>query len=97
MVAAASGPAAPTPSAVVLDIGGRRVDLGPAEVVQLRNAAAAGAGSSSVARDLSLLLDCGSHRHRVLALRRGEAHTLAQLARQVGLDALGLEITAPAA
>lgn len=78
---------------VVLDIGGRRVDLGPDETVQLRNAAAARAGSSSAARDLSLVLDHALHRPQVLALRRGEAHTLAQIARQVGLAALVLEIT----
>jgi len=88
--------AAPTQRRVVLDIGGRRVDLGPDETVQLRNAAAACAGSSSAARDLSLVLDHALRRPQVLALRRAEARTLAQIARQAGLAALVLEI-APAA
>jgi hypothetical protein len=65
--------------------------------VQLRDAAAACAGRSSAARDLSLLLDRGLHRHQVLALRRAEAQTLAQLASRVGLVALAGEIATPAA
>jgi hypothetical protein len=83
--------------AVVLDIAGRRVDLDAGEIVRLRDAAAACAGRSSAARDLSLLLDRALQRHQVLALRRAEAHTLVQLARQIGLPALVREITVPAA
>ena len=82
---------------VVLDLGGRRVDLDRDEAVQLRDAAAARAGRSSAARDLSLLLDRALHRRQTLALRRSEAHTLAQLAGQLGLLSLAREITAPAA
>ena len=82
---------------VVLDIGGRRVDLGPGEARRLRDAAAACAGRSCAARDLSLLLDRALQGRQVLALRRSEAHTLAQLAGQVGLLELAREISAPAA
>jgi hypothetical protein len=82
---------------VVLDVGGRRVDLDPGEAVQLRDAAAACAGRSSAARDLSFLLDRGLNRHQVIALRRAEAQTLAQLASRVGLVELAGEIATPAA
>jgi hypothetical protein len=82
---------------VVLDVGGRRVELDPGEAVRLRDAAAAGAGRSSAARDLSLLLDRALQRRQILALRRSEVHTLAQLAGQLGLLTLAREITAPAA
>jgi hypothetical protein len=82
---------------VILDVGGRRLVLEAGEAVQLRDAAAACAGRSSAARDLSLLLDRGLHRRRVLALRRAEAQTLAQLASRVGLVALAAEIATPAA
>jgi hypothetical protein len=47
---------------VVLDVAGRRIDLGPGEAVRLRDAAAACAGNSSAARDLSLLLDRALYR-----------------------------------
>lgn len=82
---------------VLLDVGGHRVDLDPIQAARLRDAAAACAGRSSAARDLSLLLDRGLRRHQVLALRRAEAHTLAQLASRVGLVALAAEIATPAA
>jgi hypothetical protein len=82
---------------VILDVGGRRVDLDPHEAIQLREAAAACAGRSSAARDLSLLLDRGLHGPQVLALRRAEAQTLAQLASRIGLVALAGAIATPAA
>lgn len=82
---------------VVLDVAGRRIDLAPDEAIQLRDTAAACAGRSSTARDLSLLLDKALGRPRVIALHRAEAHTLARLARQAGLPALVHEIEAPAA
>lgn len=82
--------------AVILDIAGRRVDLDPGEATRLRDAAAARAGRSSAARDLSLLLDRALSGRQVLALRRAEAQTLAQLAAAAGLPALTAEI-APAA
>ena len=82
---------------VALDVGGRHIDLDPGRASQLRDAAAAQAGKSSAARDLSLLLDRALHRRQTLALRRSEAHTLAQLAGQLGFLVLGREITTPAA
>lgn len=82
---------------VTLDVGGRRVDLDRDEALRLRDAAAACGGRSSAARDLSLLLDRGLHQPQVLALRRAEAQTLAQLARGIGLVALAGEIATPAA
>jgi hypothetical protein len=82
---------------VTLDVGGRRFDLGCDETVRLRDAAAACAGCSSPARDLSLLLDRALYRPQVLALRRAEAQTLAQLANRIGLLALAAEIATPAA
>lgn len=82
---------------VVVDVAGRRIDLSPGEAMRLRDAAASCAGRSSTARDLSLLLDRGLSRRRVIALHRAEAHTLARLAHQVGLHALVGEIEAPAA
>jgi hypothetical protein len=82
---------------VVLDVAGRRIELDPGEAARLRDAAAARAGRSSAARDLSLLLDRALHRRQILALRRAEAHIVAQLANQLGLLALAREITTPAA
>lgn len=82
---------------VTLDVAGRRIDLTAAEAMRLRDAAAVRAGRSSTARDLSLLLDRALHRRHVIALRRSEAHALAQLARHVGLLALVRELEAPAA
>jgi len=89
--------ATPGQRPIVLDVGGRRIKLDATEAIQLRAAAASRAGRSSAARDVSLLLDRALYRHQVIALRRAEAHTLAQLAHQVGLPALMREITAPAA
>jgi hypothetical protein len=88
--------AAPEYFPVVLDIAGRRVELGADEAVRLRDAAAARADTSSAARDLSLLLDRALHHRRMLALRRAEAQVLRQLASDVGLLALAREIAAAA-
>jgi hypothetical protein len=79
---------------VVLDIAGRRLELESVEAVRLRDAAAARAGRSLAARDLSLLLDRALYRRRVLALRRAEAQTLQQVARDIGLLAVASEIAA---
>jgi len=85
---------APERCAVVLDVGGRRVVLEPGEATRLRDAAAACAGRSSPARDLSLLLDRALSHGRVLALRRAEAHILGRLASDVGLTAIAGAIAA---
>jgi len=82
---------------VTLDIAGRRLDLAPADAARLRDAAAARAGASSVARDLSLLLERALERRRVLALHRSEAHTLAELASEIGLTAIANAIAPRAA
>lgn len=70
---------------VTLDIAGRRFDLDPADAARLRDAAAARAGTSSSARDLSLLIDRAMQGRHVLALRRAEAQTLMQLASDIDL------------
>lgn len=82
---------------VMVDIAGRRFDLDPTDAARLRDAAAALAGTSSVARDLSLLLDRALQRRRVLALHRSEAHTLVELADGIGLSALAGAIAVRAA
>lgn len=78
---------------MVLDLAGRRVELDRTEALRLRAAAAAQAGSSSVARDLSVLLARAVTHGQVLALRRGEAHTLSRLAFGLGLDELAQRLT----
>jgi hypothetical protein len=89
--------ATPGQHPVALDVAGRRIDLAPGEAMRLRDAAATRAGHSSTARDLALLPDRGLRRQRVIALRRAEAHALAQLAHQIGLPAVVRELEAPAA
>jgi hypothetical protein len=84
--------AAPEP--VVVDVGGQRIDLDPADAARLRDAAAALAGTSSVARDVSVLLGQALQRRRVLALHRSEAKALVQLASEIGLNTLVREIAA---
>jgi len=78
--------------AVVLDVAGRRVALDRRAAELLQAATTDEAGRSSVARDLSLLLAEGL-RGRTLALRRGEASTLARIAAAVGLADVAGELT----
>lgn len=73
------------PRRVVLDLSGRRAELSRAEAMLLRDAAAAQAGSSSLARDLAVLLDHALETQRLLALRPSEAQLLGQVAQQQGL------------
>jgi hypothetical protein len=87
--------AASEPCPVVLDIAGRRIEIAPGDATRIRDAAATRAGRSSAARDLSLLLDRALARGQVLALRRAEARTLAQLAGDVGLAMVAVQINAP--
>ena len=63
----------------MLDIGGRKVRVTETQLELLREAAAAHASSSSVLRDLSLVLDRALRSGQVVALRRAEARALAQL------------------
>jgi hypothetical protein len=74
-------------SVVVLDLPGGRIELAPERVVELRDRAAARAGRSSAARDLSLLLDRALRQASLVALRRGEAATLARIAAAVDIGA----------
>lgn len=79
---------------VAVDIAGRRIDLAPADATRLRDAAAACAGTSSVSRDLALLLDRGLQGRRLLALRRSEAQALMRVASDGGLPNVADEIAA---
>ena len=83
------------PGRLVLDLAGRRVELARAEAVRLRDAAAAEAGSSSAARDLSVLLDRVLARGHLLALRQGEVHTLTSIAAGLGLGELVARLAGP--
>ena len=80
--------------AVVFDVCGRQVVLDLDQARLLRDAAAARAGRSSVARDLSSLLDRGLTREQVIALRRGEARALERLADELGLQVVAHQATA---
>jgi hypothetical protein len=84
----------PERSCIVLDVAGNRVFLDSEQVLRLRDAAADRAGRSSTARDLSLLLDRVLQGRGVLALHRGEAHSLADLAIGIGLLALADQVAA---
>jgi hypothetical protein len=82
---------------VRLDLRGNVVALRPEDVVQLRDAAGARAGSSSRSRDLALVLDWALASPRVVVLRRSEAQELERLVRdEPGLSDLAATITAAA-
>ena len=70
---------------IVVDVAGRRVGLTRLEVVRLRDAAAAEAGTSSAARDLALVFDRALTAPQAPALRRGELLTLARIAVEAGM------------
>lgn len=72
-----------------LDLPSGVLELAPADVGALRDAAAAEAGRSSAARDLSLLLDRALGQRR-LTLRRAEADALRAIAERAGLADLAL-------
>jgi hypothetical protein len=75
---------------VVLDVSGRRVEVTIDDAQRLQEAAVSEAGRSSVARDLSLLLERALAGGRTVALRRGEARALARVAEGLGLSELSL-------
>lgn len=76
----------------MLDIGGRQVRITETQLELLREAAAAHASSSSVLRDLSLVLDHALTSGHVVALRRAEARALAQrVATQTHPDLVEVE------
>ena len=70
---------------VILDLPNGQVSLEAHEVELLRDAAAAKAGSSTAARDLSLLLERALHDPRTVAFRRAELHTLVEIAVSANL------------
>jgi hypothetical protein len=70
---------------VIFDLPSGQVSLEAREVELLRDAAAAQAGSSTAARDLSLLLDRALSEPRPVALRRAEVQTLIEIASSAGL------------
>ena len=82
--------AAPRAQMVVLDVSGRRVEVSIDDAHRLQEAAVSEAGRSSVARDLSLLLERALAGGTTVVLRRGEAHTLARVAEELGLSELSL-------
>ncbi len=80
-----------------LDLPGGAIDLAREDVIRLRDAAAAQAGHSSAARDLSLLLSRALEQTRTPALRRAELHTLIQVAANAGLAELAARLEAAGA
>jgi hypothetical protein len=72
---------------VKLDVIGKQVTLSEREAEELRAAAAADAGRSSARRDLARLLERGLRTRTTVALNRGEARELAELAATGGFGA----------
>ena len=85
-----------TRAEIVLDVSGRRVEVSRADAARLQEAASQEASRSSVARDLSLLLDRALAGRSTLALRHGEVNTLARMAKTIGLSELAARLS-PAA
>ena len=70
---------------VIFDLPSGQVSFEAGEVERLRDAAAAQAGNSIAARDLSLLLDRALNQPRPVAFRRAELHTLVEIAMSADL------------
>ena len=66
---------------VELDIIGQKVSAPDGVISRLRELAAAEAGRSNSARDLSLVLERALRTHATVALQRGEARALIELLR----------------
>ncbi len=81
---------------IALDLPAGAVELRNEDVARLREAAAAQAGRSTAARDLSLLLERALHGGRV-ALRHGELQTLIAVAQQSGQADLAQRLQDPTA
>jgi predicted component of type VI protein secretion system len=79
---------------VFLDLPSGHVSLDAEEVVLLREAADSAAGRSSIARDLSAILDSATHSSRPRVLRRAEVRALIGLAREAGLPDVEAKLTA---
>lgn len=78
---------------ISLDLPTRRIELEADQVAQLRDAAAARAGRSSAARDLSLLLDRALQQDKPIALRSAEVRTLIHIATDAELDEIIAKVT----
>jgi hypothetical protein len=70
---------------VSFSLPGGSVELSRDQVEHLRDAAAARAGRSSAARDLSLVLVRALHQATPVALRRAEVDLLSRIAHETGL------------
>ncbi|HEY5100708.1 MAG TPA: hypothetical protein VII54_11695 [Gaiellaceae bacterium] len=81
---------------LVLDVSGRRVEVSCADADRLKEAASREAGRSSVARDLSLLLNRALAGGGTLALRHGEVRTLTRMAESLGMSDLAARLSAAA-
>jgi hypothetical protein len=79
---------------IVIDLPGGKLTLDVEEARGIRDAAAAEAGRSTTARDISLLLDRALSEGSVVALRRNEAHTLLELARTAGFGKVAVMVAA---
>ena len=66
---------------VTLDVIGQLVTLSEREAEELRDAAVAEAGRSTILRDLSLLLERGLRTRATVVLSRAEARELAELTK----------------
>jgi hypothetical protein len=77
---------------VIFDLPSGQVSLEAREVELLRDAAAAQAGSSIAARDLSLLLDRALNQPRPVAFRRAELHTLVEIATSADLGEIAARL-----
>jgi hypothetical protein len=81
------------PGAVIsFDLPGGRTGLRREDVSVLRDAAAAQAGRSLAARDLSLLLDRALEAGSSVVLRRAELQTLIEVAHDVALDDVAAQL-----
>jgi hypothetical protein len=79
---------------VFFDLPNGQVSLDADQVAQLRDAAAAQAGRSTAARDLSLLLARALEQVKPVALRRAEVQTLIQIATDAHLDEIVAKLAA---
>jgi hypothetical protein len=81
------------PGAVIsFDLPGGQTGLRREDVSVLRDAAAAQAGRSLAARDLSLLLDRALEAGTSVVLRRAELQTLIEVAHDVALDDVAAQL-----
>ena len=79
---------ATTRSVLRLDLPTGTLELDDRVAERLRDAAAAMAGRSSAARDLSIVLDRALSTGRAVALRRAEHQTLREVAETAGISDL---------